>query len=174
MEIPKVVDGIETDKDASKQRREVIRQTYLDLLQRLQQTKGKKAVHNHFLGVDVYIIMRESEQKTSNSGAHNWQSTFAVKHLEKVIANAKSKEGVPVYSLPTTNKQKSFKYVNMAVLYYEFESDQHDYLNFTVKLTLGIKNDGRHIQYSVNKVDVVKTKSFCNKVAKTEVLACTK
>ena len=72
--------------------------------------------------------------------------------------NAKAKEGVPVYSLPKTNKQKSFKYVNMAVLFYEFESKEYDYLNFTVKLTLGIKNDGRHVQYSVNKVDIVKNK----------------
>ena len=127
-------------------------------MQRLQQSKGKKAVYNHFLGVDVYIIMRESEQKTSNSGAHNWQSTFAVKHLEEVIENAKAKEDLPVYSLPTTNKQKCFKYVNMAVLYYEFVSEECDYLNFTVKLTLGIKNDGRHVQYSVNKVDVLKNK----------------
>ena len=42
MEIPKVIDGIEIDKNASQQRREVIRQTYLNLLQRLQQSKGKK------------------------------------------------------------------------------------------------------------------------------------
>jgi hypothetical protein len=140
----------------------------MGLLQRLQQAKGKKAVFNDFLGVDVYIIMRESEQKTSNSGAHNWQSTYAVKHLEKVIKNAKAKEGVPVYSLPKTSKQKSFKYVNMAVLFYEFNNEKYDYLNFTVKLTLGIKNDGRHIQYSVNKIDIEKTKTSCNKVAKTE------
>ena len=33
-----------------------------------------------------------SEQFAINSGAHNWQSTFAVKHLEKVIENAKAKE----------------------------------------------------------------------------------
>ena len=158
MEIPPIIDGIATDKNASEQRRNVIKQTYMDLLQHLQQTKGKKAVFNHFLGVDVYIIMRESEQKTSNSGAHNWQSTYAVKHLEKVIKNAKAKEGVPVYSLPKTGKQKSFKYVNMAVLFYEFENEVFDYLNFTVKLTLGIKNDGRHIQYSVNKVDILKNK----------------
>jgi len=158
MEIPKVIGGIDTDKNANAQRRNFIRQTYMDLLQRLQQTKGKKAVFNDFLGVDVYIIMRESEQKTSNSAAPDWQSTYAVKHLEKVIKNAKSKEGVPVYSLPKTGKQKSFKYVNMAVLYYEFKSEKYDYLNFTIKLTLGIKNDGRHIQYSVNKVDVVKNK----------------
>jgi hypothetical protein len=156
MEIPKFIDGIATDKNASEQRRNIIRQTYMNLLQHLQQTKGKKAVLNDFLGVDVYIIMRESEQKTSNSGAHNWQSTYAVKHLEKVIKNAKAKEGVPVYSLPRTSKQKSFKYVNMAVLFYEFGCEECDYLNFTVKLTLGIKNDGRHIQYSVNKIAVEK------------------
>ena len=156
MEIPKIIDGIPTDKNANEQRRNIIRQTYMKLLQNLQQTKGKKAVFNHFLGVDVYIIMRESEQKTSNSGAINWQSTYAVIHLKEVIENAKAKEGVPVYSLPKTGKQKSFKYVNMAVLFYEFQSEVYDYLNFTVKLTLGIKNDGRHIQYSVNKVDIVK------------------
>ena len=106
MEIPNVIDGILTDKGASEQRRNLIKQTYMDLLQHLQQTKGKKAVFNDFLGVDVYIIMRESEQKTSNSGAHNWQSTYAV------------------------------------------------------KLTLGVKNDGRHIQYSVNKIDIVKNKNI--------------
>jgi len=156
--IPKIIDGIVTGKNENEQRRDIIRRAYMDLLQRLQQTKGKKAVFNQFLGVDVYIIMRESEHKTSNSAANNWQSTYAVKHLEKVIKYAKAKEDVPVYSLPKTGKQKSFKYVNMAVLFYEFKSDEFDYLNFTVKLTLGIKNDGRHIQYSVNKVDIVKNK----------------
>jgi len=155
MEVPKMVNGIITDKDANEQRRNFIKQTYMELLQRLQETKGKKAVFNDFLGVDVYIIMRESEHKTSNSGANNWQSTYAVKYLEKVIKNAKAKEGVPIYSLPKTGKQKSFKYVNMAILFYEFKSEDCDYLNFTVKLTLGVKNDGRHIQYSVNKVDIL-------------------
>ena len=159
MELPQVIDGISTEKNASEQRRDIIRQTYMNLLQHLQQ-KGKKAVFNEFLGVDVYIIMRESEQKTSNSGAHNWQSTYAVKHLEKVIKNAKAKEGFPVYSLPKTNKQKSFKYVNMAILFYDFKNEKCDYLNFTVKPTLGIKNDGRHVQYSVNKVDIVKNKTI--------------
>ena len=158
MELPKTIEGISTDKSASEQRRDFIRQTYMNLLQRLQQTKGKKAVFNDFLGVDVYIIMRESEQKTSNSGAYNWQSTYAVKHLEKVIKNAKAKADIPVYSLPKTGKQKSYKYVNMAVLFYEFKNEKCDYLNFTVKLTLGIKNDGRHIQYSINKVDIEKNK----------------
>ena len=160
MEIPNVIEGIPTEKSANEIRRNIIRQTYMNLLQQLQQTKGRKAVFNDFLGVDVYIIMRESEQKTSNSGANNWQSTYAVKHLERVIKSAKAIEGVPIYSSPRTNKQKSFKYVNMAVLFYDFTSETHDYLNFTVKLTLGIKNDGRHIQYSVNKVETIENKNI--------------
>ena len=82
MELPQIIDGIETDKEASAQRRNVIKQAYMNLLQKLQQTRGKKAVFNDFLGVDVYIIMRESEQKTSNSGLHNWQSTYAQNTLK--------------------------------------------------------------------------------------------
>jgi hypothetical protein len=156
-ELPKLISGIETDKNSSAQRRTIIKQTYIALLSKLQQTRGKKAVYNDFLGVDVYIIMRESEQKASNSGANNWQSTYAIKNLETVIKNAKALENIPIYTIPKpTGKQTTFKYVNMAVLWYTFENNEYSYLNFTVKLTLGIKNDGRHIQYSVNKVDVKK------------------
>ena len=57
---------------------------------------------------------------------------------------------------PKSNgKQKEFGYVNMATLYHQFRSAEHDYLNFTVKLVLGVKNDKRHIQYSVNKIEVI-------------------
>jgi hypothetical protein len=41
-------------------------------------------------------------------------------------------------------------------LYYGFVDEEKLYMNFCVKLILGIKNDGRHVQYSVNKIDVVK------------------
>ncbi|GHV10519.1 hypothetical protein FACS1894162_4930 [Bacteroidia bacterium] len=156
-EIPKMIFGIETDAKSLAQRRIVIKQTYVELLNKLQLTRGKKAVYNDFLGVDVYIIMRESGQKTSNSGVYNWQSTYAVKNLETVIKNAKPMENIPIYTEPKQiGKQKDFKYVNMAILWYTFENEKYPYLNFTVKLTLGIKNDGRHIQYSVNKLDVKK------------------
>jgi hypothetical protein len=47
----------------------------------------------------------------------------------------------------------------MAVLYYEFTDSEKDYMNFTVKLVLGIKLDGRHIQYSVTKIDVEQQKT---------------
>jgi len=153
--VPAVVAGIETAKNASAQRRLVIKQLYIKLLEKLQNTRGKKAVYNDFLGVDVYITMHESGKKASNSSAFNWQSTYAVKHLETVIKNAKAKEGVAIYfAAKQTGKQKEFNYVNMATLYFTFENAKHAYLNFTVKLTLGIKSDKRHIQYRVNKIDV--------------------
>jgi len=47
----------------------------------------------------------------------------------------------------------------MAKLYYDFVDENLDYMNFTIKLTLGIKSDGRHIQYSVNKIDIQKEKT---------------
>lgn len=64
-------------------------------------------------------------------------------------------EGKPIFSLPKlTGKQKEFGYVNMATLYYVFQSTENEYLNFTVKLVLGIKSDKRHVQYSVNKIEL--------------------
>ncbi len=154
-ELPPYVEDIPTEKHEAKRRREIIKNEYIRLLEKLQRKYGKKAVYNEFLQTDVYIIMRESEKKASNSAAFNWQSTYAVKHLETVIKDAVPMEGKPIYSLPkATGKQKEFRYVNMATLFYSFASDQHDYLNFTVKLVMGVKTDGRHVQYSVNKVEM--------------------
>ncbi len=156
MEIPEYVYGIPTGKQESKKRRDIIKKEYILLLNKLQRDYGKKAVFNEFLQTDVYIIMRESEKKASNSAAFNWQSTYAVKHLETVIRDAIPMDGKPIYSLPkTSGKQKEFNYVNMATLYHSFHSSQHDYLNFTVKLVMGVKSDGRHVQYSVNKVELI-------------------
>lgn len=157
METPLYVDNIPTEKHATKERREIIKKEYIRFLDKLQRNRGKKAVYNEFLQTDVYIIMRESEKKASNSAAFNWQSTYAVKHLEAVIRDAFPIEGLPIYTASkSSGKQKEFGYINMATLYYSFRSIKYDYLNFTVKLVLGVKNDGRHIQYSVNKVEVIK------------------
>ena len=134
----------------------IIKNEYIKLMEKLQNKYGKKAVFNEFLQTDVYIIMRESEKKASNSAAFNWQSTYAVTHLETIIKEAVPMEGKPIYTLPkTTGKQKEFKYVNMATLYYSFHSPEYEYLNFTIKLVMGIKNDGRHVQYSVNKIELI-------------------
>ena len=41
----------------------------------------------------------------------------------------------------------------MAILYHEFVHPEMAYLNFMVKLTIGIKSDGKHVQYCVNKIE---------------------
>jgi hypothetical protein len=153
--LPKTINGIETGKNATAQRREIVKNTYLELLERLQRTKGKKSIYNDFLDVDVYVSMRESGKKAGNSSVKNWQSTYAVKNLEMIIKNAKPLPNIPVYIIPkTTGKQKEFNYVKLAVLFHEFRSKKYAYMNFIVKLTLGVKNDSRHIQYSVSKIEV--------------------
>ena len=40
-------------------------------------------------------------------------------------------------------------------MFYGFHSSEHDYLTFTIKLVMGIKSDGRHVQYSVNKIELI-------------------
>ena len=153
--IPEYIDGIPTNKKASKERRKIIKHEYIRLIERLQNSRGKKAVFNECLQAEVFIIMRESEKKASNSAAFNWQSTWAVKHLETIIREATPLKGEPIYTLPkTSGKQKEFGYVNIATLYYECHSNDRDYMNFRIKLVLGIKSEGRHIQYSVNKVEM--------------------
>ncbi|MDR2231633.1 MAG: hypothetical protein LBE56_00755 [Tannerella sp.] len=159
-ELPEYVAGIATAKSAAAQRRAIIHNEYMRLLETLQRKRKKKAVFNDFLAVDVYITMHESGKKASYTSAFNWQSTYAVKHLEKIIKYAKQRAGEPIYYSPkNTGKQKEFNYINMAKLYYDFTDYEYDYLNFTVKLILGIKSDGRHIQYSVNKIDIEKEKT---------------
>ena len=155
-EIPQTIEGIPTAKKQSKERREIIKKEYIHLIESLQRRRGKKAVYNKYLNTEVFIIMRESEKKATNNAAFNWQSIYAVKHMEQVIRDAEPVLGKPIYTIPkSTGKQKEFGYVNIATLYYQFYSTEHDYLNFTVKLVLGVKNDRRHIQYSVNKIEVI-------------------
>ena len=155
IELPHIIDGIETNKNATKQRREFIKQTYMNLLEKLQQMNGKKAVYNNFLGVDVYIIMRESYKKASLNAAANWQATYAIKKLETVIKNARQLDEEVIYKeAKKQGKQKEFGYVNIAILYYTFKSEKYWYMNFTVKLTIGIKSNGRHVQYCVDKVEI--------------------
>ena len=50
-------------------------------------------------------------------------------------------------------EQKKNGYKNMTILYYEFVHPEIEYLNFTVKITIGIKSDGKHVQYCVNKIE---------------------
>ena len=156
-ELPEFIKGIATAKRAAAQRREFVSNQYKLLLGKLMNKNGKKSVFNDFLNVDVQLIYGEGGKEATNRGVFNWQSAYAILKLEKIIKNATAKEGQPIYiPAKNTGNQKNYKYVNMAVLYYDFKDSEKNYMNFTVKLILGIKLDGRHIQYSVTKIDIEK------------------
>ena len=154
MEIPEYVYGIPTPKAKSKERVELIRDYYSKLWKKLQKEGRSNSVYNEFLGVDVFIVEKESDKKTIYAASKNWQSTYAVKHLEEVISKATKLDDGPIYDLPKGNTQKANGYKNIAVLHYMFTDDQKPYLNFVAKLTIGIKADNKHIQYCINKVEV--------------------
>ena len=158
-ELPEFIKGIATKKSASKQRREIVKDAYTKLLDRLGKKNGKNKlfVHNDFLNVNVWFVNREGGKETSKNSVHNWQSAYAVLHLETIVKKAVAKDGEPIYcGAKKTGNQVDFGYVNMAILYYDFVDAEKDYLNFTVKLVLGIKTSGRHIHYSVTKIGVIK------------------
>ena len=133
---------------------ELIRDYYSKLWKKLQKEGQSNSVYNEFLGVDVFIVEKESDKKTIYAASKNWQSTYAVKHLEEVISKATKLDDGPIYDLPKGNTQKANGYKNIAVLHYMFTDDQKPYLNFVAKLTIGIKADNKHIQYCINKVEV--------------------
>jgi hypothetical protein len=157
-EFPEFIQGLATKKSEAKQRREIVEKEYLKLLDRLAKKSGKnkKNIRNDFLNVEVSFVNREGGKEASKNSVHNWQSSYAVLHLETIVKKAKAKAGVPIYSeAKPTGNQRKFGYVNVAVLYYNFVDTEKSYMNFTVKLVLGIKNNGRHIQYSVTKVEAI-------------------
>lgn len=155
MEIPEYVYGIPTKKAKSKERVELIRDYYSKLWRKLQKEGRSNSVFNRFLGVDVFVVEKESDKKTIYAASKNWQSTCAVKHLEEVIAKATKLDDGPIYDKPKGNTQKANGYKNIVVLHHEFSNDSFPYLNFFAKLTIGIKSDNKHVQYCINKVECV-------------------
>jgi len=142
LKLPEFISGISTDKKEIEQRRLKLTQGYKLLLAKLMNKKGSKTIYNEYLKVDVHLVMREGGKEATNRSSFNWQSTFAILNLETIIRKAVPKEGQPIYVLPKeSGNQKAYKYVKMIVLYYEFKDDQKWYMNFTVKLMLGIKRD---------------------------------
>ena len=155
MKIPENVFGIPTPKNKSKERVGLIRDYYDRLWKKLQKEGRNNSVFNKFLGVDVFIVEKESDKKTIYAASKNWQSTFAVKHLEEVITYASKLGDGPIYDKPKGNTQKANGYKNIVVLHYAFSDEKIPYLNFHVKLTIGIKADNKHVQYCINKVECV-------------------
>lgn len=106
----------------------------------------------------MYIIEKESDKKTVNAASKNWQSTYAVKHLYKVIRQACCDDNSTIFFKPKEGTQTKNRYKNIAILFYDFTNPKVDYLHFKVKLTIGIRSDNKHIQYCVNKIEVKKEK----------------
>ena len=154
METPEFIEGIPTEKKKVKERFELIRSYYEKLWKDLQRNSGSNCIHNKFLDADIYIVKNESDKKTAREALHNWKSTYAVKHLKQVVENASSMEGMPLFSSIKSVVQKKNGYKNMILLYYKFENEEKTYLNFVVKLTIGVTASDKHIQYCVNKVEV--------------------
>ena len=154
METPEFVEGIPTEKKKVKERFELINSYYEKLWKELQQKSGSNFIHNKFLDANIYIVKNESDKKTAREALHNWKSTYAVKHLKQVVENASSMEGMPLFSSIKSGAQKKNGYKNMILLYYKFEDVKKTYLNFVAKLTIGVTASEKHIQYSVNKVEV--------------------
>ena len=152
--LPEYIHGIPTAKCRSRERMVLIRNYYVHLWKKLQREGKNNKIFNNYLGVDIYIVENESDKKTINTASKNWQSTFAVQYLEDVVKNAVGDENKPVYEPVKKGTQSKNGYKNMAILYYDFINDKVPYLNFKVKLTIGIRTDSKHVQYCVNKIDI--------------------
>ena len=152
--LPEYIHGIPTAKYRRRERMVLIRNYYVHLWKKLQREGKNNKIYNNYLGVDIYIVENESDKKTINTASKNWQSTFAVQYLEDVVKNAVGDENKPVYEPVKKGAQSKNGYKNMAILYYDFINDKVPYLNFKVKLTIGIRTDSKHVQYCVNKIDI--------------------
>ena len=152
--LPEYISGIPTQKNRSAERIVLIKEYYAQLRKRLQREGTVNKIFNDFLGVDIYIVEKENDKKTINTASKNWQSSYAAKHLYKIVKKASCDENTTIFFKPKTGTQTKFRYKNIAVLYYDFVNPQVPYLNFKVKLTIGIKASGKHVQYCVNKIDI--------------------
>lgn len=152
--LPEYIKGIPTAKNRSRERRILIAKYYSNLWKKLQREGRGNVIFNDFLGVNIHIVEKESDKKTINAASNNWQSTFAVQHLEDIVRGACCDEGSVVFFTPKKGTQSKFRYKNIAILYYDIVNQDVEYLNFRVRLTIGIKASNKHVQYCVNKIDI--------------------
>ncbi len=75
-----------------------------------------------------------------------------------VVRFANCDDNTTIFFKSKEGTQTENRYKNIAVLYYDFINKNVDYLNFKVKLTIGIRSDNKHIQYCVNKIEVKEKK----------------
>ena len=162
METPEYVEGIPTEKKRSKERYTLIMTYYERLWKQLQHECKSNFIKNKFLNAEVFIVKNESDKKTAREALHNWKSTYAVKHLKRVVEEAKPMADLPLFVSRKEGEQKRNGYQNMILLYYDFQNEEKEYMNFRVKLTIGVKTGGKHIQYCVNKIETKQKSQSCN------------
>ena len=146
--IPEFIEGIPTMKTLICERRKLIETYYTKLWKR------SHYIYNKFLHANIYIKKNESDKKVKAIAPRKWQSTYAVKYLDIIVRNAMPLNEAIEYDKPKTGTQVKNGYKKMLMLYYKFTDDKFEYMNFTVKLTIGVNVEGKYIQYSVNKVEV--------------------
>ena len=127
--LPEFINGIPTAKHRSRERRSLIAKYYSNLWKKLQKEGRRNTIFNDFLGVNIYIIENESNKKTINTASMNWQSTYALQHLEEVVQKACGDENLPIYEEVKKGTQTKNGYKNMAILYYYFV-DEDGYNSF--------------------------------------------
>ena len=127
---------------------------YEQLWKQLQREYNSNFIRNKFLNADVFIVKNESDKKTAREALHNWKSTYAVKHLKQVVEEAKPIKNLPLFVSRKEGEQKRNGYKNMILLYYDFSDEEKEYMNFRIKLTIGVMTGGKNVQYCVNKIEV--------------------
>ena len=71
MEIPEYVEGIPTEKKASGKRREIIKEEYIHLIERLQKKRGKKVCqHGNIVLLFPFFRLRIPELYNQISNGH--------------------------------------------------------------------------------------------------------
>ena len=88
IQISDYIEGIPTGRKMLEERFRLIQSYYDKLWKEIQREFGANYIHNAFLDADVYIVKNESDKKTVRQALYNWQSTYAVKHLRKVVEEA--------------------------------------------------------------------------------------
>ena len=136
-------------KEYRSERRNIIKIGYKLLLSKLQ---GNNFIKNDFMNENIYIIWKESFQKASNNATRQWQTTFAVLKLPEIIKNAKPFDENYRTTDIKDGSQKKNRYVEIIKLRYTFNNRVHNYMNFTIELVIGKKNDGRNVQYSLEYI----------------------
>lgn len=136
-------------KELRSDRRDIIRDAYQLLLSKLGE---RNYIKNEFLNKSIYIIWKESFQKATNNATRNWQTTYAVLKLPEIIKHAKPfDENYRCVDIKGGNQTKN-RYVELIKLRYTFNNKKLDHMNFTIELVIGVKKDGKHVQYSLEYI----------------------